>query len=94
MKPQHLALFVGLSLSAFTNNTLASQTDNAKAAFSTAYQSYLNAVETKHDIEQAAKRAYTTGLTFYGDKSDNTANLAINYAKAITPPSTTGNKKT
>lgn len=93
MKPQHLALFVGLSLSAFTNNALASQTDNAKAAFSTAYQSYLNAVETKHDIEQAAKRAYTTGLTFYGDKSDNTANLAINYAKAITPPSTTSNKK-
>jgi len=98
MKPQQLALFVGLSLSALSATTLssqvlASQANSDKTAFSDAYQSYLTAVKKDENVEQSAKLAYTTGLAFYGDKSDNTANLAINYAKAITAPSTISSKK-
>ena len=34
-------------------------------------------------MQQAAEQAYTLGKAVYGDNSDNTANLAINYAKSI-----------
>lgn len=93
MKAQHLALIIGLTFTAFVSQTKASQVNDEKAAFSDAYQSYLTAVKKDENIEQAAKLAYTTGLSFYGDKSDNTASLAINYAKAITAPRTISSKK-
>jgi len=93
MKAQHLALVIGLTFTAFASQANASQVSDDKAAFSDAYQSYLTAVKKDENIEQAAKHAYTTGLALYGDKSDNTASLAINYAKAITAPRSTNDKK-
>ena len=93
MKAQHLALVIGLTFTAFASQANASQVSDDKAAFSDAYQSYLTAVKKDENIEQAAKHAYTTGLALYGNKSDNTASLAINYAKAITAPRSTNDKK-
>eukprot|EP00492_Amphilonche_elongata_P002319 TRINITY_DN2580_c0_g1_i1.p1 TRINITY_DN2580_c0_g1~~TRINITY_DN2580_c0_g1_i1.p1 ORF type:complete len:125 (-),score=6.08 TRINITY_DN2580_c0_g1_i1:24-398(-) len=93
MKAQHLALVIGLTFTAFASQANASQVSDDKAAFSDAYQSYLTAVKKDENIEQAAKHAYTTGLALYGDKSDNTASLAINYAKAITAPRSINDKK-
>ncbi|MBQ4800282.1 TonB family protein [Pseudoalteromonas sp. MMG006] len=88
MKPQQLALFVGLSLSALSATTLsiqalASQASDPQLVFSQAYQSYLAAVKANKNVQQAAEFAYTSGKAVYGESSDNTANLAINYAKAI-----------
>ncbi|WP_076925240.1 energy transducer TonB [Pseudoalteromonas sp. EB27] len=88
MKRQQLALFIGLSLSAVSATTLsttalASQASDPQTVFSQAYQSYLAAVEADENVLQTAKLAYTSGKTVYGESSDNTANLAINYAKAI-----------
>ncbi|WP_165744118.1 energy transducer TonB [Pseudoalteromonas sp. Z9A6] len=88
MKRQQLALFIGLSLSALCATTLsttalASQASDPQAVFTQAYQSYLAAVKANKNVQQTAKLAYTSGKTVYGKSSDNTANLAINYAKAI-----------
>ncbi|MDQ2044655.1 energy transducer TonB [Pseudoalteromonas sp. 20-92] len=88
MKRQQLALFIGLSLSALSATTLsttalASQASDPQTVFSQAYQSYLAAVKADENVQQTAKLAYTSGKAVYGKSDDNTANLAINYAKAI-----------
>ena len=88
MKRQQLALFIGLSLSALSATTLsttafASQASDPQTVFNQAYQSYLAAVKADENVQQAAKLAYTSGKAVYGKSDDNTANLAINYAKAI-----------
>ncbi|TMP07040.1 energy transducer TonB [Pseudoalteromonas sp. S3178] len=88
MKPQQLALFVGLSLSALSATTLstqalASQANDPQRVFSQAYKNYLAAVKADENVQQAAELAYTSGKAVYGKNDDNTANLAINYAKAI-----------
>ena len=74
---------MGLSLSVLSTMSFAEQASNAQAVFNDAYQNYLNAVKTKENMQQAAEQAYTLGKAIYGDNSDNTANLAINYAKSI-----------
>ena len=74
---------MGLSLSVLSTMSFAEQASNAQAVFNDAYQNYLNAVKTKENMQQAAEQAYTLGKAVYGDNSDNTANLAINYAKSI-----------
>jgi len=83
MKLNKLALLMGLGLSVLSTTSFAEQTNNAQAVFNDAYQNYLNAIKTKENVQQAAEQAYTLGKTVYGDNSDNTANLAINYAKSI-----------
>lgn len=83
MKPHKLALLLSLNLSVITTSAFASEATNANTAFSQAYQNYLSAVDTNENIQQAAKLAYSLGAKVYGDNADNTANLAINYAKAI-----------
>ena len=83
MKLNKLALLMGLGLSVLSTTSFAEQTNNAQAVFNDAYQNYLNAVKTKENMQQAAEQAYTLGKAVYGDNSDNTANLAINYAKSI-----------
>ena len=83
MKLNKLALLMGLSLSVLSTTSFAEQTNNAQAVFNDAYQNYLNAIKTKENVQQAAEQAYTLGKTVYGENADNTANLAINYAKSI-----------
>ncbi len=83
MKLNKLALLMGLSLSLLSTTSFAEQANNAQTVFNDAYQNYLNAVKTKENVQQAAEQAYTLGKAVYGDNSDNTANLAINYAKSI-----------
>jgi len=83
MKLNKRVLLMGLSLSVLSTMSFAEQASNAQAVFNDAYQNYLNAVKTKENVQQAAKQAYTLGKAVYGDNSDNTANLAINYAKSI-----------
>lgn len=85
MKRQQLALIIGLSLSTLSTYSLASQATNPQVNFSQAYQTYLTAVAENKNVKQAAELAYTLGSANYGEESDNTANLAINYAKAINP---------
>ena len=83
MKLNKRVLLMGLSLSVLSTMSFAKQANSAQAVFSDAYQNYLNAVKTKENMQQAAQQAYTLGKAVYGDNSDNTANLAINYAKSI-----------
>ncbi|MCK8126259.1 energy transducer TonB [Pseudoalteromonas sp. S1610] len=83
MKLNKRVLLMGLSLSVLSTMSFAEQASNAQAVFNDAYQNYLNAVKTKKNMQQAAEQAYTLGKAVYGDNSDNTANLAINYAKSI-----------
>ncbi|MGB2077786.1 MAG: TonB family protein [Pseudoalteromonas tetraodonis] len=83
MKLNKLALLMGLSLSLLSTTSFAEQANNAQTVFNDAYQNYLNAIKTKENVQQAAEQAYTLGKAVYGDNSDNTANLAINYAKSI-----------
>ena len=83
MKLNKRVLLMGLSLSVLSTMSFAEQASNAQAVFNDAYQNYLNAVKTKENMQQAAEQAYTLGKAVYGDNSDNTANLAINYAKSI-----------
>lgn len=83
MKLNKRVLLMGLSLSVLSTMSFAEQASNAQAVFNDAYQNYLNAVKTKENVQQAAEQAYTLGKAVYGDNSDNTANLAINYAKSI-----------
>ena len=83
MKLNKLALLMGLGLSVLSTTSFAEQTNNAQAVFNDAYQNYLNAIKTKENVQQAAEQAYTLGKTVYGENADNTANLAINYAKSI-----------
>ena len=83
MKLNKRVLLMGLSLSVLSTMSFAEQASNAQAVFNDAYQNYLNAVKTKENMQQAAEQAYTLGKAIYGDNSDNTANLAINYAKSI-----------
>ncbi|MGB1301146.1 MAG: TonB family protein [Pseudoalteromonas tetraodonis] len=83
MKLNKLALLMGLSLSVLSTTSFAEQANNAQTVFNDAYQNYLNAIKTKENVQQAAEQAYTLGKAVYGDNSDNTANLAINYAKSI-----------
>ncbi|MFP3351698.1 TonB family protein [Pseudoalteromonas sp. SIMBA_153] len=83
MKLNKRVLLMGLSLSVLSTMSFAEQASNAQGVFNDAYQNYLNAVKTKENMQQAAEQAYTLGKAVYGDNSDNTANLAINYAKSI-----------
>ncbi len=83
MKLNKCVLLMGLSLSVLSTMSFAKQANSAQAVFSDAYQNYLNAVKTKENVQQAAEQAYTLGKAVYGDNSDNTANLTINYAKSI-----------
>jgi TonB family protein len=83
MKLNKRVLLMGLSLSVLSTMSFAEQASNAQGVFNDAYQNYLNAVKTKENVQQAAEQAYTLGKAVYGDNSDNTANLAINYAKSI-----------
>lgn len=83
MKLNKRVLLMGLSLSVLSTMSFAEQASNAQAVFNDAYQNYLSAVKTKENVQQAAEQAYTLGKAVYGDNSDNTANLAINYAKSI-----------
>ena len=83
MKLNKRVLLMGLSLSVLSTMSFAEQASNAQTVFNDAYQNYLNAVKTKENMQQAAEQAYTLGKAVYGDNSDNTANLAINYAKSI-----------
>lgn len=83
MTPHALSLLLAVSCSLIAAPALASQADNAQTAFSQAYQHYLSALEANENVQHAAKQAYTLGAKVYGEHSDNTANLAINYAKAI-----------
>lgn len=83
MKLNKRVLLMGLSLSVLSTMSFAEQASNAQAVFNDAYQNYLNAVKTKENVQQAAEQAYILGKAVYGNNSDNTANLAINYAKSI-----------
>ncbi|MDX1726468.1 MAG: energy transducer TonB [Pseudoalteromonas tetraodonis] len=83
MKLNKRVLLMGLSLSVLSTMSFAEQANNAQTVFNDAYQNYLNAVKTKENVQQAAEQTYTLGKAVYGDNSDNTANLAINYAKSI-----------
>ncbi|MEO2279600.1 energy transducer TonB [Pseudoalteromonas pernae] len=51
--------------------------------FNSAYQQYLDAVESGSNVEEFAKQAYQLGVEKFGDNSINAANLAINYANSI-----------
>ncbi|WP_462159668.1 TonB family protein [Pseudoalteromonas sp. GB56] len=51
--------------------------------FSTAYQEYLDAIESGTNVEESAKRAYQLGSEKFGASSQSTANLAINYANVM-----------
>lgn len=83
MKLNKRVLLMGLSLSLLSTTSFAEQANNAQTVFNDAYQNYLNAIKTKENVQQAAEQAYTSGKTVYGENADNTANLAINYAKSI-----------
>ena len=86
MKTHHIAFIAGLSLTLLSTHALASQSSEAKADFSKAYQTYLSAVKINQNVKQAAERAYMLGQNVYAKSSDNIANLAINYAKALENP--------
>lgn len=83
MKLNKRVLLIGLSLSVLCSTSQAEQVTTSQVEFNNAYQSYLDAVKAAENVQQTAERAYTLGKSVYGDNSDNTANLAINYAKSI-----------
>lgn len=83
MKLNKRVLLMGLSLSVLCSTSQAEQVTTSQVEFNNAYQSYLDAVKAADNVQQTAERAYTLGKSVYGDNSDNTANLAINYAKSI-----------
>ncbi|CAM3946556.1 energy transducer TonB [Pseudoalteromonas byunsanensis] len=59
---------------------------DVREQFNQNYRAYQQAYEKQEDfreIEQYAKLAYEQGRTVFGEQSENTANLAINYAKSI-----------
>ncbi len=72
------ALAVSVALPA-----IADKKDDIKA-FKEAYAAYNEALKTANNTFQysTAKAAYEAGLKAFGDKHKNTANLALNYAKA------------
>ncbi|WP_213610843.1 TonB family protein [Pseudoalteromonas sp.] len=76
-------VLLSLCLSVLSTTSFAEQKNNSQAVFNDAYQNYLNAVNIGKNVRQAAEQAYTLGKIVYGENSDNTANLAINYAKSI-----------
>ncbi|MEO2267380.1 TonB family protein [Pseudoalteromonas sp. YIC-656] len=51
--------------------------------FNSAYQQYLDAVESGSNVEEFAKQAYQLGSKKFGASSESTANLAINYANVL-----------
>ncbi|MBD1584491.1 energy transducer TonB [Pseudoalteromonas sp. S16_S37] len=67
-----------LCFSAFSNT-------DAHTEFSQTYHAYQRAVENNEyeKIAQLAKLAYEQGKVVFGEKSQNAANLAINYARAL-----------
>ncbi|MEH6393643.1 TonB family protein [Pseudoalteromonas sp.] len=54
-----------------------------KNQFKVVYQQYIDAQQQKKSATDEAKQAYVLGKELYGDKSDNTASLAINYANEL-----------
>lgn len=78
MRKHTLVLCLGLIYSGFT---LADESLNNE--FKTAYQDYLAAQQAAEDTQPLAEQAYLLGKQLYGEKSDNTANLAINYANTL-----------
>ncbi|MDP2634884.1 MULTISPECIES: energy transducer TonB [unclassified Pseudoalteromonas] len=78
MKVSTLVLCLGL---AYSNYAVANETLNAD--FKTAYQNYLTAQQGDENAYPFAKQAYTLGKQLYGPTSDNTANLATNFANAL-----------
>ncbi|WP_372859397.1 TonB family protein [Pseudoalteromonas sp.] len=83
MKLNKRVLLIGLSLSVLCSTSQAEQVTTSQVEFNNAYQSYLDAVKAADNVQQTAERAYTLGKSVYGENADNTANLAINYAKSI-----------
>ncbi|NMR25738.1 TonB family protein [Pseudoalteromonas sp. NEC-BIFX-2020_015] len=57
--------------------------DTVKSQFSAVYQQYLDAIQSSENAQHYAQQAYYLGKKFYGDSSDNTANLAVNYANTL-----------
>ncbi|OHU87649.1 MULTISPECIES: energy transducer TonB [Pseudoalteromonas] len=59
---------------------------DVREQFNQNYRAYQQAVEAREDydsIEKYAKLSYQQGRVVFGEQTENTANLAINYAKAI-----------
>ncbi|WP_404340860.1 inositol polyphosphate kinase family protein [Pseudoalteromonas mariniglutinosa] len=93
MKLKKSPLIAGLAFAVLSNTALASQATDSQEDFSDAYQNYLTAVAANENVQQAAKQAFTLGKHVYGMGANNTANLAINYAKAMTGSSEETNKQ-
>ncbi|MFY8274672.1 energy transducer TonB [Pseudoalteromonas sp. SSDWG2] len=68
-----IALSALVSTSSFANNS----------DFKTAYNNYINAIESGQPAKEYAKQAYELGLVKFGDNAQSTANLAVNYANAL-----------
>ncbi|KTF16083.1 energy transducer TonB [Pseudoalteromonas sp. H105] len=66
---------------AYGNHALAD--DTLPSEFKTAYQAYLSAQQSDQSAYPFAKKAYELGSALYGPASDNTANLATNYANEL-----------
>lgn len=78
MKKVSLAICLGILLS---QPCLANQDINSE--FNETYRAYLAALENQQDTTELAQKAYQLGQKVYGENSDNTANLAINYANSL-----------
>ena len=83
MKHQQLAISIGLSLLAFANCTFANQVNSIQVVSANAEETDSAFVAAKEQAEKEAQLAYQKGLALYGENSNETAKLAINYAKAI-----------
>ncbi|WP_105168713.1 energy transducer TonB [Pseudoalteromonas sp. T1lg23B] len=74
-----------LLTSALLCSTASAQPD-VREQFNQNYRAYQQAVEKHEDfqeIERYAKLAYEQGRAVFGEQTENTANLIINYAKSI-----------
>lgn len=78
MKAPALILCLSLAYSGYV-----SADENLNEQFKSAYQGYLAAQQAADDALPFAEQAYILGQKVYGLQSDNTANLAVNYANEI-----------
>lgn len=78
MKASSLLLCLAIAYSGYSHAD-----ESIHSQFKIVYQQYLDAQQQGKGAEDKAEQAYLLGKQIYGDKSDNTANLAINYANEL-----------
>ncbi len=78
MKAASLVLCLSLAY-----NSYALADESLSTQFKSAYQAYLTAQESAENALPFAEQAYVLGKEVYGPQSNNTANLAVNYANEL-----------